>query len=90
MVCTVVCRPAIVLHELFEASQKSPVVASSQSVVPHAQFAGLVAVPSVVAQAVKELHELKEAVQKSPVMAASQSDVPHTQFAGLAMVPSVM
>ena len=47
---TVVCRPAIVLHELLEASQKRPVVASSQSVVPHAQFSLLAAVPSVVAQ----------------------------------------
>ena len=50
MVYTFLCRPAILLHELFEASQKSPVVAASQSVVPHAQFAGLAAVPSVVAQ----------------------------------------
>ena len=46
---TVVCRPAMLLHELLELSQKSPVVAASQSVVPHAQFAGLAAVPSVVA-----------------------------------------
>ena len=42
-------------------------MAASQSVVPHAQFAGLAAVPSVVAQAAKELHELNEDVQKSPV-----------------------
>ncbi len=47
---TVVCRPAIVLHELLEASQNSPVVAASQSAVPQAQLAGLAAAPSVVAQ----------------------------------------
>ena len=47
---TVVCSPAIVLQELMEASQKSPVVAVSQSVVPHAQLAGLAAEPSTLAQ----------------------------------------
>ena len=65
-------------------------VAASQSVVPHAQLAGLAAVPSVVAQATKELHELNEDVQKSPVVAASQSVVPHAQVAGLAAVPFVV
>ena len=63
-------------------------VAASQSLVPHAQFAGLAAVPSVVAQATKELHELNEDVQNNPVVAASQSVVPHAQFAELAAVPS--
>ena len=72
------CRPAIVLHELLEASQKSPAVLLSQSVVPHAQSAGLGAVPSVVAQAAKELHELNEDVQKSPVP-DQQSTEPHLQ-----------
>ena len=43
-------------------------VAASQSVVPHAQFAGLAAVPSVVAQAPTELPELNEELQKSPVL----------------------
>ena len=39
------------MHELNEDVQKSPVVAASQSAVPHAQFAALAAVPSVVVQA---------------------------------------
>ena len=77
------------LHELLVASQKSPVVAASQSVVPQAQFVGLAAVPSVVVQGAFLLHEFKEEVQKSPVV-ASQSVVPHAQFAGLATVPSVV
>ena len=85
---TVVCRPAILLHEFLEASQKSPVVAASQSVVPHAQFAGLAAVPSVVAQVAKELHELNEDVQKSPVADVQAPEVPQTQGAGLAVAPS--
>ena len=66
------------LHWLRGLKQKSPVVAASQSVVPHAQFAGLAAVPSVVAQAAKELHEFNEDVQKSPV-ADQQSTEPHLQ-----------
>ena len=65
-------------HWFLDASQKSPVVAASQAVVPHAQFAGLAAVPSVVAQATKELHELSEDVQKSPVP-DQQSTEPHLQ-----------
>ena len=65
-------------------------MAASQSAVPHAQFAGLATVPSVVAQATKELHELNEDVQKSPVVAASQSVEPHAQFAELATVPFVL
>ena len=73
-----------------EASQKSPVVVASQSVVPQAQLAGLAAVPSVVRQATDELHELNEEVQKSPVVAASQSAAPHAQFTGLAAVPSTV
>ena len=75
--------------------QKSPVVAASQSVVPHAQFAGLAAVPSVVAQATKERHELNEDVQKSPVADVqapeapqTQGEAPQTQGAGLAVAPS--
>jgi len=58
--------------------------------VPHAQFVGLAAVPSVVLQGGKELHELNEDVQKSPVVAASQSAVPHAQLAKLAAVPFLM
>ena len=53
-------------------------MAASQSAVPHAQFAGLAAVPSVVAQAAKGLHELNEDVQKSPVP-DQQSTEPHLQ-----------
>ena len=53
-------------------------MAASQSVVPHAQFAGLAAVPFVVVQATKELHELNEDVQKSPVP-DQQSTEPHLQ-----------
>ena len=47
---TDMCAPAILLHEFLEASQNSPVVAASQSVVPQAQLAPLAAVPSVVVQ----------------------------------------
>ena len=74
------------LHELNEDVQKSPVVAASQSVVPHAQFAGLAAVPSMVAHVVKR-HRLSSAKQKRPVVLASQSVAPHAQLAVLAAVP---
>ena len=88
---TVVCAPAIVLQELLDASQKSPVVAASQSVVPHAQLAGLAAVPFLMAQVGTELHRSSfDVSQKSPVVAASQSVVPHAQLAGLAAVPFVV
>ena len=83
---TIVCRPASLLHELLELSQKSPVVAASQSVVPHAQFAGLAAVPSVVAQATNELHELNKDVQKSPVP-DQQSMEPHLQTPSFSKMP---
>ena len=63
-------------------------MAASQSVVPHAQFAGLAAVPSVMAQAAKELHELNEEVQKSPVAEVQVPERPHTQGPGLAVAPS--
>ena len=53
-------------------------MAASQSVVPHAQFAGLATVPFVAAQATTELHELNEDVQKSPVP-DQQSTEPHLQ-----------
>ena len=86
---SVVAQATKELHELNEDMQKSPVVAASQSVVPHAQLAGLVAVPSVVAQAAKELHELNEDVQKSPVADVQQApEAPQTQGAGLAVAPS--
>ena len=64
-------------------------MAASQSAVPHAQLAGLAAVPSVVAQATKR-HRLSPAKQKSPVVAASQSMVPQAQLIGVAAVPSVV
>ena len=65
---TAVCWPAILLHELMPASQKRPVLAS-QSLVPHAQSAGLATEPSVVAQAGTGLHllSLLDVSQKSPV-----------------------
>ena len=61
---------------------------ASQSVVPHAQLAGLAAVPFVVAQAAKDLHELNEDVQKSPVADVQAPEAPQTQGAGLAVAPS--
>ena len=84
---TVVCRPAIVLHELLEASQKLPVLAS-QTLVPHAQSAGLAAVPFVLAQGAKERHELIEDVQTSPVADVQIPEAPQTQGPGLAVAPS--
>ena len=85
---TVVCWPAILLHELMPASQKSPVSTGSQTAVPHSQLAGLAAVPSVVAQAGIELHELNEEVQWSPVADVQATEAPQTQGAGLAVTPS--
>ena len=61
-------------------------MAASQSVVPHAQLAGLAAVPSVVAQAAKELHEFNEDVQKSPVL-DQQSTEPHLQTPSFSEAP---
>ena len=84
---TVVCWPAILPHALLEASQTRPVLAS-QSVVPHAQFAGLAAVPSVLAQATKWWHRLSSATQKSPVADVQAPEAPQTQGAGLAVAPS--
>ena len=76
------------LQVLEEDVQTSPVVAASQSAVPHAQFAGLAVVPSVLVQAAKELHELNEDVQKSPVTDVQAPEAPQTQAAGLAVAPS--
>ena len=84
----VMCWPAIVLHELLDASQKSPVVAPSQSAVPHAQSVGFAAVPSVLGQAARVLHRLFEASQKSPVVVVQAPEVPQMQGAGLAIAPS--
>ena len=61
-------------------------MAASQSAVPHAQLAGLAAVPSVVAQATKELHEFNEDVQKSPVP-DQQSTEPHLQTPSFSEAP---
>ena len=63
-------------------------MAASQSAVPHAQLAGLVTVPSVVAQMGTALHELNEEVQKSPVADVQAPEAPQTQGAGLAVAPS--
>ena len=61
-------------------------MAASQSAVPHAQLAGLAAVPFVVAQATKELHELNEDVQKNPV-SDQQSTEPHLQTPSFSEAP---
>ena len=85
---TVVCGPAILLQELLEASQKSPVVAASQSVVPHAQFAGSATLPSVVAHVGTALHRsLLDVSQKSPVTDVQAPEVPQTQGSVLAVIP---
>ena len=71
------------------ASQKSPVVAASQSVVPHAQLAGLAAVPFLVAQVGTELQRSSfDVSQMSPVADVQAPEVPQTQGAGLAVAPS--
>ena len=77
----------LVPHRLLcmATSQKSPVVAASQSAVPHAQLAGLAAVPSVMAQ-VLALHELNEDVQKKPVP-GQQSTEPHLQTPAFSEAP---
>ena len=76
-----------VLHWLRGPLQKSPVVAASQSVVPHAQLFGLAAVPSVVAQTAKR-HRLSSAKQTRPVADVQAPEAPQTQGAGLAVAPS--
>ena len=49
---TVVCRPAILLHELLEASQKDPVAdVQAASEAPQTQGAGLAVAPSPCGQA---------------------------------------
>ena len=86
---TFMCRPAILLQEFLEASQKSPVVAASQSVVPHAQVAGLAAVPFLMAQVGTELQRSSfDVSQKSPVADVQAPEAPQTQGAGLAVAPS--
>ena len=60
-----------------------------QSVVPHAQLAGLIAVPSVVAQVGTVLQRsLLEVSQKSPVADVQAPEAPQTQGARLAVAPS--
>ena len=89
MGCTLVCRPAILLHELLEASQKSPVVAASQSVVPHAQLAEWAAVPFLMAQVGTELQRSSfDVSQMSPLADVQAPEAPQTQRAGLAVAPS--
>ena len=48
---TVVCRPATLLHELFEASQKSPVAGVHAPAPPQKQGPGLAVAPSPCEQA---------------------------------------
>jgi len=55
-------------------------------VVPQAQFAGLAAVPSVVAHNEKGLHRFNEDVQKSPVP-DQQSTEPHLQTPSFSEAP---
>ena len=85
---TVVCWPAILLHELLEASQKSPVSTRSQTAVPHAQLAGLAAVPFVMVQTAIDVHKLNEGVHTSPVADVQAPEAPQTQGPGLAVAPS--
>ena len=87
---TIACSPAILLHELLDASQKSPVVAASQSAVPQAQLAALAAEPSVVVQVGTALHRsLLDVSQKSPVASVHAFfAAPQTQGAALAVAPS--
>ena len=60
---TLVCRPGIVLHELLEASQNSPVVLASHVTVPQTQAPGLAAVPFVIEQEGNLLHRPMAASQ---------------------------
>ena len=88
-VAELVAQAATELHELNEEVQKSPVVAASQSVVPHAQLAGLAAVPSVVAQVGTALHRsLLDVSQMSPTADVQAPAVPQTQGPALAVAPS--
>ena len=76
---TAMCRPAIVLHELLEASQKLPVLAS-QTLVPHAQSAGLATEPFVVAQVGTALQRsLLDVSQKNPVSEVQVPEAPQAQ-----------
>ena len=78
-------------HRFWEASQKSPVVAASQSVVPHAQLDGLIAVPSVVAQVGTVLQRsLLEVSQKSPVADVQAPESPQTQRPELVVAPLLL
>ncbi len=65
-------------------------VSASQSAVPHAQFAELAAVLSVMAQVGAGLQRsLLDVSQKSPAAGVQLPERPHTQGAGLAVAPSV-
>ena len=64
-------------------------MAASQSVVPHAQLAGLAAVPFLVAQVGTELQRSSfDVSQMSPVADVQAPEVPQTQGVGLAVAPS--
>ena len=88
---SVMAQAAKELHELNEDVQKSPVVAASQSVVPHAQFAGLATVPFLAVQVGTLLQRSSlDVSQMSPVADEQAPESPQTQGAGLAAVPSVL
>ena len=79
------------LHQLREASQKSPVVAASQSDVPHAQSASFANVPSVTVQVGTALQRswLATELQMNPVVAVQAANVePQTHVATLGVTPS--
>ena len=64
-------------------------MAASQSVVPHAQLAGLAAVPFLMAQVGTELQRSSfDVSQMSPVADVQAPEAPQTQGAGLAVAPS--
>ena len=87
---TAVCRPAILLHELLEASQNNPVVALEQSAVPHAQLALLAAVPLVMVQVGTALQRSSfDTSQISPVADVQAPEAPQTQGPALAVAPSL-
>ena len=64
-------------------------MAASQSVVLHAQFAELAAVPFLMAQVGTELQRSSfDVSQMSPVADVQAPEAPQTQGAGLAVAPS--
>ncbi len=81
------CKPATLLHELLEASQKNP-VPDQQSTEPHLQTPSFSEAPLPSEQAAAWLQVLEEDVQTSPVAGVQAPEVPQTQGAGLTVAPS--